>query len=167
MAMSPGGRGRSALSEINVTPLVDVMLVLLVVFMVTTPIIVDELSNRKVEVDLPTTNAKPVTKAELTTILILDDTLTVKIDRGKGPSEVASCKEKRGGPYSECLAPVGPFLKHNEAIKQMVTDGSRLFLMADRKLPYGFVVDVMARVKSAGITNLGMVTNPPGGAAAQ
>lgn len=163
MAMSPGG-GRGALSEINVTPLVDVMLVLLIVFMVTTPIIVSDLAQRKVEVDLPTTNAKPVTEAELNTVLILDADLNVKIDRGQGPSDIAGCKATKAGPYEECLAPLGPFLTHNPAIKEMVKDGSRLFLMADRNIPYGFVVDVMSRVKNAGITNLGMVTNPPGGA---
>ena len=163
MALGTGKRG-SALSEINVTPLVDVMLVLLIVFMVTTPIIVDEWAQRKVEVDLPTTNSKPVTKAELSTILILDAALTVKIDRGKDePSEIVSCKGAPAGSYAECLADLGPFLTHNPAIKAMKADGKRLFLMADRGLPYGFVVDVMARVKSAGITNLGMVTNPPGG----
>ena len=55
MAMSHKA-GRGALSEINVTPLVDVMLVLLVVFMVTTPIIVEEMQQRKVEINLPETN---------------------------------------------------------------------------------------------------------------
>jgi len=55
-----GGSRRGALSEINVTPLVDVMLVLLVVFMVTTPIIVEELQDRKVEVDLPRTSDEPM-----------------------------------------------------------------------------------------------------------
>ncbi len=160
MGMSGGG-GRGALSEINVTPLVDVMLVLLIVFMVTTPIIVSPWVPRKVAVDLPTTNADPVQKSDMKTLLILDGALTVKIDRGQGPSEIAGCKGATA--YAECLAPLGPFLTHNPAIKEMVKSGSRLFLMADRNIPYGFVVDVMARVKSAGITNLGMVTNPPEG----
>ncbi len=165
MGPSGGGRRPAVLSEINVTPLVDVMLVLLIVFMVTTPIIVTEMAQRKVEVDLPTTNAKPITEAELTTILILDASLTVKIDRGKDdPSEIASCRDSKDGPYTECLAALGPFLTHSPAIKSMKSEGKRLFLMADRNIPYGFVVDVMSRVKNAGITNLGMVTNPPGGA---
>ena len=53
------GNNRKAISDINVTPLVDVMLVLLVVFMVTTPIIVEE-TKRAVDIDLPQTTAKPV-----------------------------------------------------------------------------------------------------------
>ncbi|MEZ4466144.1 MAG: biopolymer transporter ExbD [bacterium] len=65
-----GSSGRGSISEINVTPLVDVMLVLLVVFMVTTPIIVQGVK-REVDVDLPTTNADPVPADQLQTIFTL------------------------------------------------------------------------------------------------
>ena len=58
------GAGKT-IGEINITPLVDVMLVLLVVFMVTTPIIVEEVTPRKVEVNLPTTDATPVKREDL------------------------------------------------------------------------------------------------------
>ncbi len=163
MGMSTGSGGRKgALNEINVTPLVDVMLVLLVVFMVTTPIIVQDMQ-RNVDIDLPATNAEPVDPHKIQTILVLDAGLKVSIDRGEGPSELVSCAGM--GEYAECLAPLEAMLKANPVIKDLQSSGGRLFLMADRKLPYGFVVDVMARVKSAGITNLGMVTNPPEGAA--
>lgn len=152
-----GGGKRAALSEINVTPLVDVMLVLLIVFMVTTPIIVEEITQRKVEVDLPTTNAQPVARSELQTLLILTGDLKVTLDMGHedGGVQVADCSAAAGA-FGECLDALKA-LEHNQALK----DGRRIFLMADRKIPYGFVVDVMARLKNAGIGNLGMVTNPP------
>ena len=59
--------------------------------------------------------------------------------------------------YDDCLDGVAATLGANQKLK----DGRRIYIMADRNLPYGFVVDVMARVKKAGIVNLGMVTNPP------
>ena len=159
MAMSHKA-GRGALSEINVTPLVDVMLVLLVVFMVTTPIIVEEMQQRKVEINLPETNAAPVKPSELQTILALHRDFRVTLDLGQGESELVKCGAAPNE-FKGCLAPLEPRLKNNKPLQ----DGRRVFLMADRTLPYGFVVDVMARLKNAGIVNLGMVTNPPEGAA--
>ena len=156
MAMGSPKGGR-ALSEINVTPLVDVMLVLLVVFMVTTPIIVEEMTQRKVEVDLPTTNAQPVKPSELQTILALHRDFRVSLDLGEGSTDLVSCKAADEKAMKACLEPLEPKLKANQPLQ----DGRRVFLMADRALPYGFVVDVMARLKNAGIVNLGMVTNPP------
>ncbi|MCA9539365.1 MAG: biopolymer transporter ExbD [Myxococcales bacterium] len=159
MSMGGGGR-RGALSEINVTPLVDVMLVLLVVFMITTPVIVEEMTQRKVEIDLPTTNSNtPVKPNELQTIIALHADFKVALDLGQGESPLADCSAAKDGVYGTCLADLEPKLKNNEALK----DGRAVFLMADRRLPYGFVVDVMARMKNAGIVNVGMVTNPPEG----
>ena len=158
MAMQGGPNRLGQLSEINVTPLVDVMLVLLVVFMVTTPIIVEEIQQRKVEVDLPTTNAEPVKPSELQTILILDKDYTVALDLGQGATELASCAGKAGVGFDQCLGDLEPKFRNNKPLQ----DGRRVFLMADRTLAYGFVVDVMARLKRSGITNLGMVTNPQG-----
>ena len=156
MAMG-SSKGRRALSEINVTPLVDVMLVLLVVFMVTTPIIVEEMKQRKVEIDLPTTNAQPVKPSDMQTILALHKNFRITIDLGEGASELVNCDGVELSAMSACLAPLEPKLKANRPLQ----DGRRIFLLADRGLPYGFVVDVMARLKNAGILNLGMVTNPP------
>ncbi len=156
MAMGSPKGGR-ALSEINVTPLVDVMLVLLVVFMVTTPIIVEEMTQRKVEIDLPTTNAQPVKPSELQTILALHKDFRVSLDLGEGPTDLVKCTGVDQTAMKACLEPLEPKLKANRPLQ----DGRRVFLMADRGLPYGFVVDVMARLKNAGIVNLGMVTNPP------
>ena len=155
MAMN-GPSKRGALSEINVTPLVDVMLVLLVVFMVTTPIIVEKVTQRKVEVNLPTTNAKPVKPDELQTLLVLHPSFKIGLDLGEDETAVETCPPSKPG-YDACMTRLQRKLKANQPLQ----DGRRVFLMADRDLPYGFVVDVMARLKNAGITNLGMVTNPP------
>ncbi len=167
MAMSTG-KGRGSLSEINVTPLVDVMLVLLVVFMVTTPMIVEDLKQRQVDVDLPTTNSEqPVKQADVKTIIILKGDFTVGLDTGaEGPdgepavSTLAECAgaAQKGG-FAECLGKMDQQLAANPKLKE----AGRIFLMADRGLPYGFVVDVMARLRNAGLVNLGMVTNPPEG----
>ena len=152
MALMTGG-GKKAISEINVTPLVDVMLVLLVVFMVTTPIIVEE-TKRSVDIDLPQTSAKPVAESELKTLVLLDSQRGVHLDLGKGRTELVRC-EMGVTEFGPCLAPLRAKLSMNSDL----ADGRRVFILADRALAYGFVVDVMAHLKAAGIPNVGMVTN--------
>ncbi len=143
------------LSDINITPLVDVMLVLLVVFMVTTPIIAEDMTPRNVDVDLPNTNAAPVAKSDLKSIVILYPDFKVMLDLGEGPSLLADCPPTPT--QDACLKEIEPQLKKNPRMNPE----QALFFMADRALPYGFVVDVMARVKNAGFYKVGMVTNPP------
>ena len=150
------GAGKT-IGEINITPLVDVMLVLLVVFMVTTPIIVEEVTPRKVEVNLPTTDATPVKREDLKRIIIIYGDHRVMLDLGEGPSELVRCPP--GPEQSRCLEPIAVKLRGNPKL----SESEAIFLMAERRLSYGFVVDVMARIKSAGFHQLGMVTNPPGG----
>jgi biopolymer transport protein TolR len=150
--------GGEAIGEINITPLVDVMLVLLVVFMVTTPIITEEEIQRKVEVDLPQTNAKPVARSDLKHVVVLDSSFSVQLDLGEGPTGLVTCPPIPNE-QERCLDALTPKLQKNPKL-----DASRaLYFLADRSLPYGFVVDVMARVKGAGFTKVGMVTNPPTG----
>lgn len=163
MAMSGGGGGKGALSEINVTPLVDVMLVLLVVFMVTTPIIVEDMKPRKVEVDLPRTDSKtPLKPSDIQQLVLTlhpDHRITMLGD-GDAQLELVNCTaQAQSADFSTCLGPLEAKLKANEKVQ---SEG-KIFLQADRRLPYGFVVDVMARVRNAGIPSLGMVTNPPAG----
>lgn len=168
-----GGNQRGSISEINVTPLVDVMLVLLIVFMVTTPIIVDEMKQRNVEITLPNTNAPVITNDDIQTIIGIHADYRVTLDLGKGESVLAACPgtptdAPAGAPavvpgpadYEKCLDGLQPKLEANEALADKTL---RVFLMADRALPYGYVVDVMARIRGAGLVNLGMVTNPPAG----
>ncbi len=146
---------RGALSEINVTPLVDVMLVLLIVFMVTTPIIVNEISQQKVEIDMPATSAEPVEPGEIQNLIVLRKNRTVNLDTGQGETELASCEGHTGDTYDGCLGGLADKVRPIEKLKE-----ERIFIVADRGLPYGFVVDVMARLKKGGILNVGMVTNP-------
>jgi biopolymer transport protein TolR len=133
-----GGSGRQSLNEINVTPLVDVMLVLLIIFMVTAPLI-----QQGVEVKLPQARAKAIEADEQKLVL------SIKADRTLylGTSEDAA------------RIPFDHLEEKLRANARAMKD-RELFLMADRALPYGFVVEVMATVQRAGIVNVGMITNP-------
>jgi biopolymer transport protein TolR len=161
MGMSSGGGNRNTISEINVTPLVDVMLVLLIIFMVATPLIKKEESdqNREVELDLPVTEDNPNTVdpsqvKEL--ILEIDRDLRVRI----GEVVIADCSEFKVGTgasrFEPCFKQVGTALTANEKLKEDKT----IYLLADTEIPYGFVVGVMNRIKLSGVHNVGMVTNP-------
>jgi biopolymer transport protein TolR len=133
-----GGGSRQTLTEINVTPLVDVMLVLLIVFMVTAPLI-----QQGVEVKLPQARAQPVKSEEQKLVLSVKSDRTLWLGTSDKPAQVP-------------LADLETRLRANARLQK----DAQLFLMADRDLPYGFVVDVMAAVQRAGITNLGMITDP-------
>ena len=138
MALSSGGTGRTTLTDINITPLVDVMLVLLIIFMVTAPLI-----QQGVQVNLPETRARTIDAEEQKLVL------SIKADRslwlGAG-DEAARVPADR----------LEALLRSNARAQKE----KELFLMADKALPYGFVVDVMATVQRAGITSMGMITNP-------
>lgn len=133
MGMSTGGSGRT-LSEINVTPLVDVMLVLLIIFMVTAPLI-----QQGVQVDLPHTKAQTLNVKEDRAVL----TLTREKKIFLGATEI---------PYDQ--------LKDKLVGNMKLKNDKEIYLHADRNLPYGFVVDIMAVMKEAGVENVGMVTDP-------
>ncbi|GAB4164731.1 MAG: protein TolR [Geothermobacteraceae bacterium] len=126
-------RGRSTLSQINVTPFVDVMLVLLIIFMVTAPMM-----ETGVDVDLPEVQNVPSLSGR-------DDPLIVSVAAG-GAISVG----KVAVPGPEKLAPV---------LQQVLSErkSKEVFLEADRKVPYGRVVQVMAAIRAAGVTRLGMV----------
>jgi biopolymer transport protein TolR len=137
MGMSGGkGGGRTTMAEINVTPMVDVMLVLLIIFMVTAPLI-----QQGVKVNLPTTKATPVESADKKLVLSIDVQKRVFIGDVEIP--LAELEEK---------------LKSNAKLQAE----KELYLHADRDLPYGIIVDVMAAAQRAGVTNVGMVTDPMG-----
>ncbi len=138
--MTSGGGGRTTLTDINVTPLVDVMLVLLIIFMVTAPLI-----QQGVQVNLPEVRAKSVDADEQKLVL------SIKLDRslwlGAGDDAARVPPER-----------LEEVLRANSRLQRE----KELFLMADKALPYGVVVEVMATVQRAGITGVGMITNPPG-----
>jgi biopolymer transport protein TolR len=123
------------ISNINVTPLVDVMLVLLVIFMVTAPIL-----QQGVNINLPKVKAAALTGEE--------QQLVVAVNRS-------------GQVYLNdtlvTLPELGPKL---QAIVKLRPD-RQVFLRADQRVPYGDVMRVIAAVKGAGIERLGMVTEPP------
>lgn len=118
-------------AEINVTPFVDVMLVLLIIFMVTAPMLTQGL-----EVDLPQTSTVDVLPAEEENMV-----LTLKKDGSMFLDEYSVTEENLGG-----------FLQ-----RLVVAKKRQLFLRADREVPYGNVVAVMGIVKGVGIENLGVV----------
>jgi biopolymer transport protein TolR len=137
-SVGKGTPGRSTMAEINVTPMVDVMLVLLIIFMVTTPLI-----QQGVKVNLPETKAAAVEASDKK--LVLSVNLSKQVFIGEVEVKLSELEEK---------------LKTNAKAQA----DKELYLHADRELPYGIVVEVMAAAQRAGITNVGMITDPMGAA---
>ena len=127
----------SAMSQINVTPLVDVMLVLLVIFMVTAPMM-----QQGVQVNLPKTQAKSLSADQ--------DTVVVSLDTA-GRLFINSTETSHADLTARLTA-----IFETEAKKEV-------YLKADKDVPYGEVVKTMAEIKGAGIERLGMMTEPPHG----
>ncbi len=160
MGMNAGsGGGETMLAEINVTPFVDVMLVLLIIFMVTAPMIEKPDEKRKVDMDLPVTreNTNRVDPGE-TDKMILEVTESLEIQVGE--EVLTDCSDRREGNdparFEPCFDEVEKKLGDNPKLEEDET----LYILADTEIPYGFVVGTMARIKKAGIHRIGMVTNP-------
>jgi biopolymer transport protein TolR len=132
--MVTAGSGKKLMSEINVTPLVDVMLVLLIIFMVTAPMMMEG-----VDVNLPQTKTKSIKTQEDPLILSVTKKGDVFLENHTVKLEDLGQK----------IETVLKYRKEKEVL-----------LRADKDIPYGFVVKVMAEVKRAGIAKLGMVTDP-------
>jgi biopolymer transport protein TolR len=128
-------QGGGAISNINVTPLVDVMLVLLVIFMVTAPIL-----QQGVNVNLPKVRAAALTGEEQQLVVAVSRNGQVYLN--DTPTQIAE---------------LGPKL---QAILKLRPD-RQVYLRADQNVRYGEVMQVIATVKSAGVERLGMVTEPP------
>lgn len=141
MAMQTGG-GNSSLSDINVTPLVDVMLVLLVIFMVTAPM----LSSKKTDVKLP-----PFETGE--TLDLKDDDIIFVLDMKK---EVRLYNCPKCTPFT--MQNLVEKLKPNPKLKQV----NQVFLYADQRLRFRTVLQVMAKLREAGVRQVGLVTDPSG-----
>lgn len=129
-----GSKGRMV-SEINVTPFVDVMLVLLIIFMVTAP-----LMTQGIDVKLPETSAPAIPSEKERLMVTVTKDEKVYIDE-----------------YPVDLDALGPKIA---AIYQNQKGRQGVFLRADESLPYGFVVKVMGIIREAGIDQIGMVTEP-------
>ena len=130
-------RSRGVMAEINVTPMVDVMLVLLVIFMITAPLL-----SAGVAVDLPKAKAKAISQQDNKPLGI---TLSTKGEIYLGDSRVTPEK-------------LGSLL---QAIAAETTE-RRVYIKADQKLDYGKVMLVMAAVNNAGFTKIALVTDPTG-----
>ena len=145
MAFSGGGGGRAPLSEINVTPLVDVMLVLLIIFMVTAPML-----TTGVAVDLP--------NAEAPRMEVTEDMPLVVV------APIPPEERVDGGPVSRLY-----FFEDEVTLEQLrqilatdarVTTSQQVYVQADESVPYGEVVKVLAIVRQLGIEKLGLVADP-------
>ena len=124
-------RDRRVLSEINVTPFVDVMLVLLVIFMVTAPLL-----QQGIDVNLPRAKGKDLPPEERITLAIRKDGTIYMNDN---PVSITEMRQKL-----EAVSKLNP----------------NVFLKADKGVPYGFVVEAIGEIKDAGIERLGIVTEP-------
>lgn len=160
MGVSNGsGSGGGMISELNITPMVDVMLVLLIIFMVTTPMIEKDEEQRKVDMDLPVTrnNANRIDPNQ-TDKFILEITRDLKIQVGE--EVLVDCGAARAGTakdrFEGCFDQIEAKLIANPKLQEE----GELYLLADTEIPYGFVVGSMARIKRAGVNKIGMITNP-------
>jgi biopolymer transport protein TolR len=123
------------LSEINVTPLVDVTLVLLIIFMVTTPML-----QRGTDVQLPTAQASQVKEEERITLTVTRDSRILVNNKEVPRKELETRLRSMTGSGKERV----------------------LYLRGDARVPYGFVIDVMDAIKSSGIETVGMITERAG-----
>jgi biopolymer transport protein TolR len=131
---SGGRRSRMVLSEINVTPLVDVMLVLLIIFMVTTPMM-----QQGIDIELPETASSGTPTAEEPFVLMIKKNRKIYV----GDQIIAS----------------PDLAKRLQAIFE-TRRNKQIYLQADRTVDYGFVAETMAAIREAGIYNIGLVTLP-------
>jgi biopolymer transport protein TolR len=162
-APGPGGGRAKAMADINVTPLVDVMLVLLIIFMISTPLMVKDDRERLLDLNLPITDpeAPAVDLAEAEQlILAIDPNLRVYV----GEELIVDCSAAVG--VRDTAAFVATTTPCFDEIEQKLGQNPRLqadealYLLADTTIPYGFVVGAMNRIRRAGVTRVGMVTNP-------
>lgn len=123
------------LAEINVTPLVDVVLVLLIIFMVTAPML-----QMGIDVNLPRVKSKSIDVTEEKIVLTINSEKEIFINKNK--ISVPDLGVKLESIFSNRI-------------------DREVFMRADKNVPYGFVVEVMSAVRKAGVDKLGMITESP------
>jgi len=137
MPRSSGGSASNvptALAEINVTPLVDVMLVLLIIFMISAPMM-----QQGIQVDLPKANPGALTEIPDQIVLLVNKTRQLSINGN--------------------TIETGTLRTRLEAMSSVKPD-IQIFIQADQTVPYGFIAQVMAEAKKAKINRVGLVTEP-------
>jgi len=132
--MTDNGSKKKLMSDINVTPFVDVMLVLLIIFMVTAPMMI-----QGEDVNLPKTEARPLKTKDDHLILRINKKQEISVEKNKFALDDLDERLKSLFKYRE---------------------NKELLLMADKDLSWGFVAKVIARVKGAGIEKLSLVFEP-------
>jgi biopolymer transport protein TolR len=128
---------KRSMAEINVTPLVDVMLVLLIIFMVTAPML-----SMGIDVNLPRVKSKSIDLAEEKLVLSINENKEIFLNKTRMP--LPDLNAKLAAIFAERV-------------------DREVFLRADKNVPYGFVVEVMSEIRKAGVDKLGMITEPPDG----
>ena len=134
MAFSANKKFGSALAEINVTPLVDVVLVLLIIFMVTAP-----LMQRGIDVDLPRTDAQTSENEERLIVSVAKDGKIF---------------------INDVEIPVNDLREQVQKRVDHMKNKNAVFLRADRTLQYGVIMEVMDEIKRSGVPTVGLVTEP-------
>ena len=134
-------RRKQLMSEINVVPYIDVMLVLLVIFMITAPLL-----TQGVNVELPQAAAKPLEQPQEPAVISIDKAGNYFIAFGEG--------QYKPIPLETLVNRVAAIRKHNPK--------TPIYLKGDRKVDYGRVVELMAVLQGAGVEGVGLVTKPPG-----
>lgn len=132
--MNQAGNGNKLMSDLNLTPLVDVMLVILIIFMVTAPMMI-----QGVDVNLPQTTTKHIKTREDPLILTINKKREIFLETHLIKFDLLETKIKK--------------IFENRREKEVL-------LRADKDVPYGFVIKVISKIKQAGIDKLGMVTEP-------
>ncbi len=136
-----GKRGKRLMAEMNVVPYIDVTLVLLIIFMITAPLI-----TQGVKVDLPQAPSEVIQPSENEPVIVsIDSSGEIYIDLGEKPES----------PIDEAalVARVAGVSKYRPKTDFLVR--------GDTGVPYGRVVEVMALMQSAGVKNVGLLTEPP------
>jgi biopolymer transport protein TolR len=138
-----GGKKRKAMAEINVVPYIDVMLVLLIIFMVTAPLLM-----QGVKVELPQSPSAPMDTEDEEPMIV-----SVKAD-GTYYLNIGG-DEKVARPLAEIKETVGKVLRQKP--------GTPVLVWGDRRVEYGIVVHLMSELQNAGAPSVGLVTEPPQG----
>lgn len=136
-ASSPRAGSRTVLSEINVTPLVDVMLVLLIIFMVTAPMM-----QQGLDIELPETANSGVPTTDEPFVLVIKKDQTIRV--GDTELKMDNLRNKLQAIFS-------------------TRKNKQVYVQADRSVEYGTVAEVMGEIRAAGIFSIGLVTVPKSG----